>query len=448
MSLRAHPGTPSPRGADPGGTRPAVVAIGLALLAFGATAAVCAWYNAEFGIRHLYLGTAAPVAGTLELRTGMPTLVAVGVAAVLGCGMPRAAETAPWRRLLLISVAAGAAWVLALTWIDGSHSLEVLGRSGEYLVEIPRVDDGAFLATFTDHIRWGSPDFHWATHVAAHPPGALLAFFGLDRIGLAGPAWAGAVSAAVAVSASAAALIAARAVAGEAVARAAAPFVGLAPAVLWVAASADALFTGVAAWSVALLAVAARRRDRGGDLAAVGGGLLAGLLPYLSYGLVLFFPVAAAVVLAQHRIRPLLIAAVPVLLVAVAFTAGGFWWLEGLEVLRERYYQGVASRRPYPLFVVANLAVLALVVGPACLAGLTRLRRAGRAAVLPATAGACLLVANLSGMSKSEVERIWLPWTPWLLLATALLPAARRRRWLAAQLLLALAFATAVRTSW
>ena len=38
---------------------------------------------------------------------------------------------------------------------------------------------------------------------------------------------------------------------------------------------------------------------------------------------------------------------------------------------------------------------------------------------------ACVLAADASRMSKAEVERIWLPFIPWLTLSLALLP----RRW-------------------
>ena len=34
---------------------------------------------------------------------------------------------------------------------------------------------------------------------------------------------------------------------------------------------------------------------------------------------------------------------------------------------------------------------------------------------------AAVVLADLSGMSKGEVERIWLPFTPWILLAGAAL---------------------------
>jgi hypothetical protein len=93
--------------------------------------------------------------------------------------------------------------------------------------------------------------------------------------------------------------------------------------------------------------------------------------------------------------------------------------------------------------VWANLACTVFIVGPATVAGL---RRAGvaladrrsrpgvRLAVLVFAALAALLVADLSGMSKAETERIWLPFAMWLLAAGAFLN--RPRVWLAAQAVL------------
>jgi hypothetical protein len=57
-----------------------------------------------------------------------------------------------------------------------------------------------------------------------------------------------------------------------------------------------------------------------------------------------------------------------------------------------------------------------------------------------------LLVADLSGMSKAETERIWLPFALWLLPACALLT--RPRAWLAAQAVLALLLNHLLRTGW
>jgi hypothetical protein len=71
-----------------------------------------------------------------------------------------------------------------------------------------------------------------------------------------------------------------------------------------------------------------------------------------------------------------------------------------------------------------------------------------------AAVGAVLL-ADVSGMSKAEVERIWLPFVPWIVVAAAALAtgvgrAARRipRGWLAAQVGLAVLVSVAVRSPW
>jgi hypothetical protein len=49
-------------------------------------------------------------------------------------------------------------------------------------------------------------------------------------------------------------------------------------------------------------------------------------------------------------------------------------------------------------------------------------------------------------MSKGETERIWLPFAPWLLVATAALRGSRG--WLGAQIALALALQLGVRSPW
>jgi len=102
-----------------------------------------------------------------------------------------------------------------------------------------------------------------------------------------------------------------------------------------------------------------------------------------------------------------------------------------------RYQQGSASARPYLYFLIANLAVLGVVVGPATVAALAQIIRRPRTAVavLPLAALVGILLADVSRLSKSEVKRIWLPFTPWLLAATAaVVPVRHRRWWLCAQL--------------
>ncbi len=68
--------------------------------------------------------------------------------------------------------------------------------------------------------------------------------------------------------------------------------------------------------------------------------------------------------------------------------------------------------------------------------------------MLVAGAAAAVVTADLSRMSKAEVERIWLPFVPWLLLSTALLPERWRRPGLALQLVVALVVQHLLYTTW
>jgi hypothetical protein len=140
--------------------------------------------------------------------------------------------------------------------------------------------------------------------------------------------------------------------------------------------------------------------------------------------------------------------------VAVAFTAAGFDWLRAYGLLHTRYYQGVGGQRPYAYWIFGDLGTVVAASGLAAAAGLRRTPaatpggvrawRAGAgghrtaAALLPYGFLAALLAADLSGMSKAETERIWLPFTLWLPAVAAFLPRRDRRWWLAAQAVAAL----------
>jgi hypothetical protein len=63
-------------------------------------------------------------------------------------------------------------------------------------------------------------------------------------------------------------------------------------------------------------------------------------------------------------------------------------------------------------------------------------------------AALAVLTATVSGLSKAEVERIWLPFAVWLVLAVVSLPPASRRWWLAAQAGTALVVQHLLLTSW
>jgi len=141
------------------------------------------------------------------------------------------------------------------------------------------------------------------------------------------------------------------------------------------------------------------------------------------------------------------------LAVLVAFAALGFSYLEALPVLRERYLDGVGGRRPPSYWLWGGFAALALSAGPLAGAGiaqlLTRARERPPAAAALAAAGVTsVLAAAVTQMSKAEVERIWLPFVPWILLSCALLPERWRRRGIVLQLAVALAVQHLLRSDW
>jgi hypothetical protein len=249
-------------------------------------------------------------------------------------------------------------------------------HAGEYLNDVPRVPDiGVMLWTFADRIVGVRPAA-WTVHVAGHPPGALLVFVGLDRIGLSGGVRAAMLCVLVGSTAGVALAVALRALGAESTARAALPFVVLFPGAIWVGVSADGLFAGVLAWAVALLALGAARPalDIPAIAAAAAGGSLFGAVLFLSYGRVLASLLALAVAITTRRLAPLLVAGAAVAAVVAAFAAAGFWWLDGYHRLITRYYQpgtwGLV--RPYGYWMWADLACLAVVLGPAGAAGLRR----------------------------------------------------------------------------
>jgi hypothetical protein len=120
--------------------------------------------------------------------------------------------------------------------------------------------------------------------------------------------------------------------------------------------------------------------------------------------------------------------------------------------------------------VIGNLGAFAIALGPAVAVALTRLRDR-RVWLLVAAAVAAVVVADVTALSKGEVERIWLPFAPWVVAATAAFMSGPRGgtgvasdaagsvmgrdampRWipvlLAAQVLTALAVQLVVRSPW
>lgn len=432
---------------------------------------------AAFAVPHLNLGIvtplinstprqiqmfaeAAPIFGWFDAHVGWGTIPAIAIGLGTTLWGPAVARRLPWRAVPLVTWATACAWAFALAMVDG-WSLGFARRletSNEYLRQVPSVTDIPYaLRSFSSRILDFQPD-SWITHVSGHPPGALLTFVWLDRIGLSGGAWAGLLCLLVGSSASAAIVVALRALSGAEIARSAAPFVAVAPTAIWIAVSADGYFAGVAAWGLALLALAVRGTTRLSLLAGAGAGLLLGWGIFLNYGLGLIALPAVAVLIAATDVRSALRALVPAVVAALAvvgvFALAGFWWFDGYVLVQERYWQGIAKNRPFQYWAWANFASVVCAVGLGTVAGVSRAFDLtlvkGRSGVHLLILGALLatVCADLSMLSKAEVERIWLPYTIWLTAAGALLPPRSQRWWLGLNVIGALALNHLILTNW
>lgn len=400
--------------ADPGSVR-LIVSVVAALLAWaGLIATATLWANP---IRKLIKLEAPPLIGAVDpdLWPGVPLMVVVGAALVLF--VPRWCARLGWRRLLLVMALVALGWGTALALGRGVDRL-TLGLDGpyEYPVAVEQANDlgvRRFVETFSD------PEVleNYPIHVEGHPVGATLVFVALDRVGLSGPGGAAWLMILVGASAVPAVMLAAREVAGEDRARQVAPFLALGPAAIWAVTSADGMFMGVVAWAIALivLATGSSRSVRDQRLLALGGGLVFGLGIHLSYGLAPLILIPLIVATFRRQWQVLLFAALGGGLVTGVFTALGFWWFDGLAATRIRYEIGVARRRSFRYFAfLGNPAAFAVACGPAVAVALAKVR--DRGLWLLAIGGVIAVsVADLSGLSKGEIERIWLPFVPWIL---------------------------------
>ncbi len=448
------PVPPAPSGADEPTSRRAPVGWAVAGVAswLALVLVARAWALAivrERGVEALRLG-AAPLVGRGDVHVAPGTLLAVaaGVAAVVLA--PRLRRLG-WRPLLLVVLAVAVVWPVALNLSRGPEALTspLTRANDEYLPNVEAIDAAGgprdFLTSYPDRVD----DYN--VHVRSHPPGFLLLLYGLDRLGLGGAGWAAALCILLGAAAAPAVLVATREVAGEGWARDAAPFLAVSPAALWVATSADALYAGVGALGVAAVVLASGREGRRADLLALAGGLLLGLTAVFSYGLLLLWLVPLPVLVVRRRVR------LPALALAAAGAVVGALWLvgfdyvQGFEITRQQVADSVQRTRPYWFSLVSNAAALAIACGPAAVIGLVGLRDRRLWQVVGGALAAVALAA-LVGLAKGEVERIWLPFTVWLLVAGA--AAVRRwgpgslRWWLGAQVVVAIGVEAIFRTGW
>jgi hypothetical protein len=403
------------------------------------------WGNALLHA-HVHMGIGAPpLTGAPDWRPGLPLATAALAGILAAYALPALVDRLSWRKLLVVAPFAALVWTFLINVVDGwrgfTRPVHTEYAATAATITAPR----QFLQALLTHPS------QFNIHTRGHPPGLPLLLWGLRSLGVTSTTGVAALYVLVGVAAAPAVLVTVADVAGHRAARGAAPFLILVPGAIWMATSGDALFTGVSAWAVALTVVATGRHDRRGDVLALLGGALFGITAFLSYGLVLLAPIPLAVAAARRRIRPLVLAALGAAPLFAGFAAAGFWWLDGWAVTRHAYAAGVARRRPYDYFLLADLGAFALAVGPAAAVGLAGLRNRGLAVVTGA-ALAAIAIADVSGMSKAEVERIWLPFAPWVLVATAAFVIARRPRTvrllLVAQVVTAVGIQAFVRSPW
>jgi hypothetical protein len=394
--------------------------------------------------RRLILYT-PPVLGGYRQEIPVSLLLPVAAAVLLIAVLPTLARRLSWPATVWFATVAALGWWIVLALVDGVEGLtDGLAWSSEMagVEQLVTAHPRSWLSGFTSGV------INDGIQTRAHPPGLPLLLGVMNRWGMPGSGWAVGVTLVIAAATVPAVLITTRELAGEDVARRAMPFLVLAPAAIWIATSFDALFMGVAAWYVALFVLACRRRGLAADLLAVGAGAAAAVTIEMSYGLILMGGIVVAVAIHQRAWRPLVISTGTALVGTLAFVPFGFWWISGLGATRTAYY-ALGLDRPYWYFIFADISVLALVVGPAVAVALTRRQPRGLVPVLVG-AGAAMAIADVSGLSTGEVERIWLPFAVWLIPAAAVLgrKAWSTRGWLVAQVASALVLTAFIRTFW
>jgi hypothetical protein len=466
LPLRSSPAAPdslaparSPSSGGGSDERRDLVIVALAV-GFVVIAVIIGWLMNLVGVP-LHAPT-APLYARFHPHLGPGTPLALVMAALVISFGPQIATG--WRWPLAVSAATGAglAWTTSLALVGGRQGiLGPLASPYEYLVDVPRVGSlPEYLRTFAAGIPANSP-MPWHTHTAGHPPGLLLVFVLLARAGLPGPGPASIVCLLAWTLVIPIVAGAARAACGEDWARRALPFSVLLPAVIWAGVSADAIIAATGALGLLLLTRAATGQPAASTPAtsalAAAGGLVLAVTCFLSYGAVLLAVPALAVLMMFRRWRLVLPTVIGAAIVVVAFALAGFAWWDGFSAVHARYLAGYGGSRPGAYWSWADLAALAIAAGPAVVAGLARLIPRQRLALtgppigalaLAGGALAAMLLATASGMSKAEVERIWLPWIVWLPMVCAALPWHRVRWWLAGQALVALLVEHLLITPW
>jgi hypothetical protein len=378
----------------------ALVVLGLALTAVMVAA------DAPVGV------AGAPFTGYYRLHFAATSLLAPAVAGAVLVGVFRGVHrTLRWRGLLSVGFLAAFGWAVALALVDGGAGL---GRSadlpGGYRQDLPRV--GSDPLTFLRHYVSAAP--HLSIDSRQHPPGAVLLLWLLGRFGVHRPILLGLLITAIGCLSVPLVAVAVRSLCSEAAARSLTPVLVLAPYAIWLAVSLDAVPLTLCA--AALAAGVVGSEPRRSPWWAAAAGLLLGGGALFSYSAAWLG--ASILVVYFVRRRPLLnvVSGVTSLVPLALAQLAGFVWLDGLTAAQADFSIRVGPHRSWFLWIFLDLLLVLIAAGPAVVAAA---RKARRTPGWPFAVGAVLAVAFAigSGLSRGEVERSFLPFFPWLLVA-------------------------------
>ncbi len=400
--------------------------------------------------------------GETSGRFGLPILAIgtlLGLLAASGSGRARRPRRSA-RAILVVATLAGFAFSLGLLGLEPAGACITLAArtmstswSSYHTVAVS--PEAADPLAFLDHHAQLLPQL--PKHAATHPPGPVLYYRGLIALAESSPRLTSALlalqghdekqdprppntraskAAALlgallltlmgAAAAWPVAVIAAR-VSGDELA-------GTRTGVLWTLLPGPALFVPqfdqalalpVAGAAALLLSAAGEERPPVRQSKAALAGLLAGIALLVSYGSVVFLALAALAVLAvtgpsrRAMTAGLVAAAVAVSLIGATALLGHDPVAAGrtaLAIHRETY----TRPRSYALWLPFNLLDLALFVGPP-VAALFAFRTAHSRFARAVAAGLALLL--LSGTTRGEVGRLWIPLMPLLLVGALARPA-------------------------
>ncbi|THV33659.1 hypothetical protein [Glycomyces buryatensis] len=386
--------------------------------------------------------SAMPLYGHWHPDIDARLLIPIGAGALLIAALPVIAARWRWRWTVAPMALGGIAFSLALSFAH-SHENTRTDLHRDYGAHIHLIDDAGGLRSFLETYTTTQAAGDFPTHLSSHPPGLLTLLWGADRIGLSGLCFDNTLILLAAGASVGAALIIGREIAGERLARRAAPFLVIVPAAFWHN-NADIVFCVVLV-AMALLVLATGRTGPKAWALTVAGGLLAGAAALLTFSSALVALPFLVVAVLRRRWDVILGGGAVAAAIVLAPLAWGYWYLDGMAATRIRYYAGVASHRGYWYFLIGNPAILALAIGPAITAALVFLRNRAMWIVV-GSALASIAIATFSGMYSGEVERIWQPFIPLILLAGCALRSIRP--WLTVQLGVAVLLAAVLQTPW